>query len=79
MTNMLGIYLNKGDIVRIKPQKRDEKKWKEGVINDFLMVIPALTKYLAMVLLIGDIDRIQISHVSQVLTNKPMCHIDLTV
>ena len=30
-------YLNKGDIVRIKPQKLGEKKWKEGVIEEMLV------------------------------------------
>ena len=29
-------YLNKGDIVRIKPQKLGEKKWKEGVIEEMI-------------------------------------------
>ena len=29
-------YLNKGDIVRIKPQKLGEKKWKEGVVEEMV-------------------------------------------
>ena len=28
--------MNRGDIVRIKPQKLGEKKWKEGVIEEMV-------------------------------------------